>query len=165
MGMWSQILCLKNQSYAFCAGVVMIFIEFESILKKKISWRNDSSSIVQSITVFWHRKVRVTVGDLMQNLLEPVEKTPADFDWLWTMFFMSCQPLSTLGHFKIILSCTILGSFLHGQRSSDTFTVIFKNLRPPFLFDGQLTQINPLKLLNLQSIFSVGKEKTPKQTC
>lgn len=46
MGIWSQILCLKNQSYAFSAGVVTIFIEFESILKRKISWRNDSGSIV-----------------------------------------------------------------------------------------------------------------------
>lgn len=46
MGFWSQILRLKNQSYTLCAGVVMIFIEFESILKKKISWRNDNSSIV-----------------------------------------------------------------------------------------------------------------------
>jgi len=64
----------KNQSYAFSAGVVMIFVESEGILKKKISWRNDSGSIVQSIAVFWHREVRVTIGDLMQNSQAPVEK-------------------------------------------------------------------------------------------
>lgn len=46
MGFWSQILFLKNQSCAFCVGIVMISTEFESILKKKISWRNDNSSIV-----------------------------------------------------------------------------------------------------------------------
>lgn len=35
MDIWNQILCLKNQSYAFLAGIVMIFIELESILKEK----------------------------------------------------------------------------------------------------------------------------------
>lgn len=64
----------KNQSYAFLPDIIMIFIELESILKKKIFWRNDSGSIIQTLTFFPHHTVRLTFGDSMQNLLEPREK-------------------------------------------------------------------------------------------
>lgn len=76
MDIWDQILCLKNRSYAFSAGIVMIFTELESIQKvyKKIFWRNDSGSMVYSIIFFHHRTVRLTIGDSMQNSLEPMGK-------------------------------------------------------------------------------------------